>query len=109
MANKQSFVHVRYPDFPRIPIFLENNKSDIREVWDNISRWGASFIRALEEADSQSVNNVIVDTNKSIDIEGRIKVADIAATVTAQAGDIRYNSSTNKHQGYNGSGWNDMY
>jgi len=107
--STQGFRKVRYPDFPRIPIFLDNNKSGIKEAWDNISRWGASFIRALEEADSQSVNNVIVDTNKSIDIEGRIKVADIAATVTAQAGDIRYNSSTNKHQGYNGSGWNDMY
>ena len=109
MADKQSFIHVRYPDFPRIPISLQNNESGIREAWDNISRWGASFIRALEEADSQNVNNVIVDANKSIDISGRIKVADIAATVTAQSGDIRYNSSTNKHQGYNGSSWNDMY
>ena len=109
MANKQSFVHVRYPDFPRIPISLQNNESGIREAWDNKSRWGASVIRALEEADSQNVNNVIVDRNKSIDISGRIKVADIDATVTAQSGDIRYNSSTNKHQGYNGSSWNDMY
>jgi len=53
--------------------------------------------------------NVVVDKNKSINISGRIKVADIDATVTAQSGDIRYNSSTNKHQGYNGSSWNDMY
>ena len=50
-----------------------------------------------------------IDQNRSINIEGRIKVGDTAASVIAQAGDIRFNSATNKHQGYNGTSWNDLY
>ena len=45
--------------------------------------------------------------NKLILINGRLRVTDNVAT--AVAGDIRYNSSTNKHQGYDGTTWNDMY
>ena len=31
------------------------------------------------------------------------------AGVTTEAGAIIYNTSTNKHQGYNGTSWNDLY
>jgi len=43
----------------------------------------------------------------SLNLGGRLRVADNAET--AVAGDLRYNTSTNKHQGYNGSTWNDLY
>ena len=102
--------NVRYPEFPSLPNYLLADKVGMKEAWSDIGHWAFSFIRVLEEdVDSQNIMNVAVDKNKSINISGRIKVADIAATVTAQAGDIRYNSSTNKHQGYNGSSWNNMY
>ena len=102
--------NVRYPEFPSLPNYLLADKVGMKEAWSDIGHWASSFIRVLEEdVDSQNIMNVVVDKNKSINILGRIKVADITATVTAQAGDIRYNSSTNKHQGYNGSSWNNMY
>lgn len=102
--------NVRYPEFPSLPNYLLADKVGMKEAWSDIGHWASSFIRVLEEdVDSQNIMNVAVDKNKSINISGRIKVADIDATVTAQSGDIRYNSSTNKHQGYNGSSWNDMY
>lgn len=45
--------------------------------------------------------------DRAITINGRLRVTD--NSVTAVAGDIRYNATTNKHQGYNGTSWNDMY
>jgi hypothetical protein len=63
----------------------------------------------LEEKESLNIFNVLIDQNKSIQVDGRIKVGDTAASVTAQAGDIRFNTLTNKHQGYDGTSWNDLY
>ena len=109
MSN-QGFRKVRYPDFPRTPLYLMNsNVTEIQDAWQDMGRWVGSFIRVLEDADAKSIQNIIFDANKSIDVFGRIKVGDTDPAVSVQAGDIRYNSSTNKHQGYNGSGWNDMY
>ena len=93
----------RYPEFPRIV------PETVLAAWGDIGRWASSFIRSLEEKEALNIFNVQIDQNRSINIEGRIKVGDTAASVTAQAGDIRFNSTTNKHQGYNGSGWNDLY
>ena len=50
------------------------------------------------------VNSVI---GSQVNFSGRIRVAD--NTETAVAGDIRYNTGTNKHQGFDGTGWNDLY
>jgi len=63
----------------------------------------------LEEKESLNIFNVLIDQNKSIQVDGRIRVGDTAASITAQAGDIRFNTSTNKHQGYDGTSWNDLY
>ncbi len=93
----------RYPDFPR------GNLNNREEAWTSLSNWVSSLIRLMEHKDSLDVFKVTFDSNKSIDIEGRVKVGDTDSGVTAQAGDIRYNTATNKHQGYNGSTWNDMY
>ncbi|RLG29462.1 hypothetical protein DRO03_07225 [Methanosarcinales archaeon] len=45
--------------------------------------------------------------NELIVINGRLRITDNADTPAA--GDLRYNSTTNKHQGYDGSSWNDLY
>ena len=93
----------RYPDFPRIV------PETIEEGWNGIIRWAASLVRSLEEKESLNIFNVLIDQNKSIQVDGRIKVGDTAASVTAQAGDIRFNTLTNKHQGNDGTSWNDLY
>jgi hypothetical protein len=49
------------------------------------------------------------DEQGSIQVDGRIRVAEVGVSVTPVAGDMRYNTSTNKHQGYNGTSWNDFY
>lgn len=49
----------------------------------------------------------LVTSEGAIRAAGRMRAGDDSET--AVAGDIRYNSSTNKHQGYDGTSWNDMY
>lgn len=52
---------------------------------------------------------VIIPTAK-LDVNGNIKVADSNAICAAgNAGEIRYDTATNKHQGCNGTSWNDLY
>ena len=101
----------RYPELSHnVPsINNEDVETTVNNIWTELQRWVGSLILALEQDQSFTVFNVTIDANKSIDVEGRIKVADTDNSITALAGDIRYNSSTNKHQGYNGSTWNDMY
>jgi len=101
----------RYPELAHNTPSIDNEdvETTVNNVWAELQRWVGSLILALEQDQSFKVFNVTIDNNKSIDIEGRIKVADTDSSITALEGDIRYNSSTNKHQGYNGSSWNDMY
>lgn len=98
----------RYPDFPRLPIYLKD-ESLLSKSWGELARWSSSFLRVLEQSDSQKVFNVTVDKNKSITIAGRIKIGDTNSTIVAQAGDMRFNTTTNKHQGYDGTTWNNFY
>ena len=45
-----------------------------------------------------------------LDVAGNIKVANSSATCGASnAGEIRYNTATSKHEGCNGTAWNDLY
>lgn len=45
-----------------------------------------------------------------LEVVGNIKVGDEGATCdSTNAGEIRYNSSTNTHQGCNGNSWNNLY
>jgi len=101
----------RYPELSHNVPSIDNEdvETTVNNIWTELQRWVGSLILALEQDQSFTVFNVTIDANKSIDVEGRIKVADTDSSITALAGDIRYNSSTNKHQGYNGSTWNDMY
>ena len=38
-----------------------------------------------------------------------IIIVSILGIIFSQAGDIRFNTLTNKHQGYDGTSWNDLY
>ena len=108
-AAKQSFIRTRYPDFPSYPRVLTDADQNFKHAWDNIGQWAATIVRALEESNTRSIFFVVEDQHKSINVPGRIQVGEVGVSVTPVAGDIRYNSSTNKHQGYNGTSWNDMY
>ena len=108
-SKKQSFIRTRYPDFPRYPRVLTDADQSVRDIWDNIANWSSTLIRSLEESNTRSIFFVTEDENESINIEGRIQVGEVGVSVTPVAGDIRYNTSTNKHQGYNGTSWNNMY
>jgi hypothetical protein len=106
---KQSFIRTRYPDFPRYPAYLDTDDVALTQIWNDISRWAASLIRVIDEADTRSIFFVVEDQNKSIKIDGRIRVAEIGVSVTPAAGDMRYDTATNKHQGFNGTTWNNFY
>jgi hypothetical protein len=56
-----------------------------------------------------SSGTVLMSATKdgSIRTAGRLRVGEDAET--AAAGDIRYNTSTNKHEGFDGTSWNAMY
>ena len=109
MPNTTTGLGARYPDFPRVPLLVGDDNQLVSNLWNEATRWVNSFIRAIEQRDALSIFFVTKDEDKSTLIEGRLNVGDTATTVVAQAGDIRYNTTTNKHQGYNGSSWNDMY
>lgn len=52
--------------------------------------------------------NAVADT--TLEVEGTIKIADGGETCTATTeGAIKYNAATNKHQGCDGTSWNDLY
>jgi hypothetical protein len=108
-APKQSFIRTRYPDFPRYPRTLIDADETFKHTWNEISNWSATLIRALEEANTRTVFFVVEDNRGSIKVDGRIQVGEVGVSVTPVAGDMRYNTSTNKHQGFNGTSWNDFY
>jgi len=79
-------------------------------MWTLTENWANQLKGSL---DSQQVTTeerkVEIDQNSSIQIEGRVRVGEVTTSVTPVAGDIRFNSSTNKHQGFNGTVWQDFY
>ena len=60
-------------------------------------------------ANSNTANPLIYGEfdNSLVKINGRLRITDNSET--AVAGDVRYSPSANKHQGYDGTSWNDMY
>lgn len=54
----------------------------------------------------------VTNTNERIRIKGtgQVRLVPLASDPAgAQAGDMYFNSTTNKHRGYNGTTWNDFY
>ena len=97
-----------YSNFPRFPYVIQDEA--IQTVWDLMDRWSSSLVSDIQESDDYlQKRKTDIDENGSIKAEGRIKVEDTASTVTPRTGDIRFNSSTNKFQGYDGTAWRDFH
>ena len=58
----------------------------------------------LDKTDSLFVNTEISGTEAA-----KMPVGTTAQRASAQSGDIRFNSSTNKFQGYDGTTWQDFH
>lgn len=83
--------------------FLPNTGSQLAELNSNGLAIGASAINARAQLELQSTSkgflpNVLTTAQR-----------DAVSWVAGDAGMIIYNSTTNKHQGWNGTTWNDMY
>ena len=98
----------RFPNFPRFPYRFDNEISST--LYRIIAEWATTLIRENNQADIVLQQRKIEkDEDGSIQVDGRINVGDTGSAVTPKAGDIRFNSSTNKFQGYNGTTWQDFH
>ena len=87
-----------------------NNKTDIEEIIDIIGQWSNNIVLDLESRDAAvNIRKVAIKETGSITVAGRVNISDVNSTVTAQAGDMRFNSTTNKFQGYDGTAWRDFH
>jgi len=99
---------MRVPNFPRFPYSFPNNVT--AAMWDLIGRWADGTNTAINDNEIRiERRRVLIDDNASIAISGRIKVGDTGAAVTPETGDIRFNATTNKFQGYDGTTWQDFH
>ena len=64
-------------------------------------------INHLRIGEQTTGNPLILGSQARIEALGYLTCNDSGAA--AQAGDIRYNTGTNKHEGYDGTSWNAMY
>ena len=97
-----------FPVFPRFPFNFPDDTSNT--MWTMINNWANDLNQSLATKDTiTQQRKVETDENGSIEISGRIKVGDTGATVGTQAGDIRFNSTTNKFQGFDGTTWQDFH
>ena len=96
-----------YPVFPRFPFSFEENTT--RKMWELSENWANHLRNSLATQDA-TINRrkVEIDENASVQVEGRIRVGEVTTSVTPVAGDMRYNTGTNKFQGYNGTTWQDF-
>jgi|TARA_R100000781_G_scaffold105970_1_gene69871 hypothetical protein len=96
-----------YPVFPRFPFSFNDNIT--RKMWELNENWANHLRSSLETQDATVIKRKVeVDSNSSIEVQGRIRVGEVTTSVTPVAGDMRYNTSTNKFQGWNGSAWQDF-
>tara|TARA_R100001369_G_C3322665_1_gene169203 strand:+ start:3210 stop:3512 length:303 start_codon:yes stop_codon:yes gene_type:complete len=96
-----------YPVFPRFPFSF--NDDITRKMWELNENWANNLRGSLETQDATIVKRKVeVDSTSSIKVQGRIRVGEVTTSVTPVAGDMRYNTSTNKFQGWNGSAWQDF-
>jgi hypothetical protein len=94
-----------YRLFP--PIYQIQSTDDFMTL---TSEWVNNLVGEIESHDSSvEIKKVAIQDSGSIDVNGRVKVADVASTVSATAGEIRFNSATNKFQGFDGTSWQDFH
>lgn len=97
-----------YPVFPRFPFQFDTETTE--KMWYLVRSWGNNLKDSLDIQNAVFLSNKLgTDKNGSISVVGRAKIGDVAATVSATAGDMRYNSSTSKFQGFDGTSWNDFH
>ena len=97
----------QFPAFPRFPYLFDSNVT--ATLYRIIADWATATIEQNNQADIVlQQRKVEKDNAGSIEISGRIKVGDVS-TVDPREGDIRYNSTTNKFQGYDGTAWRDFH
>ena len=97
-----------FPVFPRFPTNFPDSTSDM--MWRLLTDWGNNLRMSLQTEDIiTQQRKVEKDENGSIEVNGRVKVSDVAATIGTRAGDIRFNSSTNKFPGFDGTTWQDFH
>jgi hypothetical protein len=90
--------------FPRLTLSSESN----------IIKWASQLVNALERNRDEIFSSFIrQDNGGTIRVNGRIQVnqnfTDPDVSETDRVGEIRYNASTSKCQGFNGSGWQDFH
>ena len=90
--------------FPRLTLSSESN----------IIKWASQLVNPLERNRDEIFSSFIrQDNGGTIRVNGRIQVnqnfTDPDVSETDRVGEIRYNASTSKFQGFNGSGWQDFH
>ena len=89
-----------------------NSFSD--DALNKMEQWADSLNDKLSSDNVQLRNSVQQDQFGSISIRGRLRLnSNISNPDTAEPtplkGQIRFNASTNKFQGYDGTGWRDFH
>ena len=84
------------------------------EALDKMQQWGDALTDKLASDSVQLRNSVQQDQFGSISIRGRIRLNSNntnpdTAEATPVTGQIRFNTGTNKFQGYDGTGWRDFH
>tara|TARA_S200002703_G_C3788622_1_gene243305 strand:+ start:253 stop:534 length:282 start_codon:yes stop_codon:yes gene_type:complete len=91
-------------DYPKYP----NNATA-----EQLNRWANVLTDKLGSDAVSNRNNVKLDVDESISINGRIQLnanfTNPDTTGAFQKGQIRFNTSTNKFQGYDGTAWRDFH
>jgi hypothetical protein len=87
--------------------------SNLRTGAFNILIGSGAQARSTTDSRYLNIGDIITgDMNTSqrwIEFDGGVRVGDFGSSHTPEAGDIRYNSTSNTHEGYNGSTWNAFY
>ena len=92
----------QYPVFPRFPFSFEDNTT--RKMWELNENWANHLRDALYGQDATlNQRKVEIDSNASVQVQGRVRVGEPTTSVTPVAGDMRYVSSTNTFQGFDGT------
>ena len=80
----------------------------------SLFRWASQLVNVLERNRDEIFSNFTrQDSGGTLRLNGRVQVnqnlTNPDVSEDAREGEIRYNASTNKFQGYDGSGWQDFH
>jgi hypothetical protein len=100
-----------YPRFPRITPNMENSSTTFTT---SQATWADTLNDKLSADQVKIRNSVQQDQFGSISIRGRLRLNnDLSNPDTPEptpvAGQMRFNTATNKFQGYDGTAWRDFH